>query len=411
MSPLHTLALALALLSAPAFAQAKKPRAAPGALLVPAERAQHVVVGTLARPRALDAQGWSAELAVERVLAGGAQRGAKLRVAWEELAPSRAVRFAAGERVLLALEALPNGSLWMTRFPKRDAFAIAARGDAFARAPNDASVDALARHLALPRAQRDQHAGVAALAEIALRAEFALAREALVRLAGIPSLAAKLSEPGRASLAALLASAERGVPLRAGALALIAQRKLSALIPEVRELAVRDGPLAPPAVEALGALGALEESAVRSYLAAVDPKLRAAALRAAPNALDASQIARLARRADAASVRVAALEALVRREGPRAADVATEALFDADDEVRAAALKALPAFPAEASHLLRARAFGARADDAETRKLALAGLAQLGREGAAVLAEIARDHPNEEARELATFLLGRTQPH
>jgi hypothetical protein len=411
-SLLRTLALGLALLAASAaLANTAKPRAAPGALLVPAERALHVVVGELAAPRALDGEGWSADLVIERALVGGAQRGAKLRVAWEELAPSRSVRFAAGERVLLALETLPNGSLWMARFPKRDALAISGRGDAFARAPSAATVAALARFLALTRAQREHGAGVEALVEIALRAEFALARQALVRLAGIAGLAAKLGEPGRASLAALLASSERGVPLRAGALALIAQRKLVALSPEVRALVASGGALAAPAVEALGALGALSAEDARAHAASPDAKLRAAALRGASSALDASRLAALARGDRDANVRAAALAALVRREGPRAADAAVEALFDSDDVVQAAALRALPAFPAEASRLLRARAFGSRADDADAHKLALAGLAQLGREGAAVLEEIARDHPREETRELATFLLGRTQPH
>jgi hypothetical protein len=41
----------------------------------------------------------------------------------------------------------------------------------------------------------------------------------------------------------------------------------------------------------------------------------------------------------------------------------------------------------------------------------LAGLSLLGRNGAAVLREVEAEHPNEEIRRLAQFLLGRTPEH
>ena len=49
--------------------------------------------------------------------------------------------------MLLALEKLPNGSLWTTRFPRRDALHVAARGAAFVRDPDAASLAALAQGL------------------------------------------------------------------------------------------------------------------------------------------------------------------------------------------------------------------------------------------------------------------------
>jgi hypothetical protein len=101
----------------------------------------------------------------------------------------------------------------------------------------------------------------------------------------------------------------------------------------------------------------------------------------------------------------------VQREGARAADAAVDALFDPDEDVQVAALRALPAFPAQAAQLLRARAFGPRANDAEATKPALAGLSLLGRDGAAVLREIEASHPNEQTRAFAQFLLGRTPEH
>ena len=68
-------------------------------------------------------------------------------------------------------------------------------------------------------------------------------------------------------------------------------------------------------------------------------------------------------------------------------------------------------FPVEAAPLLRARVFGQLADDPAAARTALAGLGVLGRDGAAVLREIAREHANDEIRELAQFLLGRTPEH
>ncbi|HEY8122540.1 MAG TPA: hypothetical protein VII78_14550 [Myxococcota bacterium] len=403
-------AVAAVLLASSASAEAK-PRAAAGELLAPAENAMRVVVGTLGTPRPLDAQGWSAELAVERTLAGSAATGAALRVAWEELAPSRAVRFAPGERVLVALDPLPDGSLWSARFPRRDALAVAGRGEAFARAPDAASADALQRYLALPRPQRGAQAGVDALANLARRASESLALEALARLGTLPALAQNLSADARGSLAALIADPRRPGALRAAALTLAGRRKLSALAPEARALASVGGALAPAAVEALGAMSALSPAEAQRYAASRDPALRAAALRGAPGALDATRLEALARSDAAGEVRAAALAALARREGAGAANAAVDALFDADAEVQSAALRALPAFPSESAQLLRARAFGPRANDTEALKPALAGLSVLGRDGAAVLNEIERDHPNAEIRRLAQFLLGRTPAH
>ena len=392
-------------------AATEKPRAAGGELLAPAEDAAHVVVGTIVARRQLDLQGWSAELAIERVLLGAAQPAVKLRIAWEELAPSRAVRFASGERALVVLEPLPNGSLWMTRFPKRDAWAVAGRGEAFARMPEASSLDALQRYLALKRPQRGAPAGIAALANLARRGSEPLAQEALTRLGAVSALAQKLGADARASLSALLADPQRSDALRASALALAGRRKLSALTPDARLLASAGGRLAPAAVEALGAMGALTPTEAQRYASSRDPALRAAALRGAPSAYDASRLTTLAKRDAAGEVRAAALGALVRREGARAASTAVDALFDADADVQAEALRVLPAFPKESAQLLRARAFGPRANDAEATKPALAGLSLLGRDGVAVLNEIERDHPNEEIRRLAQFLLGRTPEH
>jgi hypothetical protein len=397
-----------------ASAKPTKPRAAGGELLAPAERAVHVVVGRVGAPRQLDPQGYSALLAVEEVLRGNARPGMRLRIAWEELAPSRAVRFADGERVLVALDSLPNGSLWTARFPKRNAVAVAGRGEAFAREIAPESLPPLRAFLALPPGARDGAAGAAALVRLVAAArtrELPLAQEAVARLGGIPALAAKLSADDAASLAALIADSASHPSARAAVVALAGRRKLVALAPAIRDAAAAGGTLAPAAVEALGAMGALSPEEVRRYAASRDSAVRTAVLRGAPSAHDPVRLAAIARGDDAGSVRAAALEALARREGVGAAEAAADALFDADADVQAAALRILPAFPRESAQLLRTRAFGPRANDAEATKPALAGLSLLGSDGAAVLREIEQEHPNEQIRRLAQFLLGRTPEH
>jgi len=313
--------------------------------------------------------------------------------------------------VLLALEPLPNGSLWMKRFPQRDAWAVAGRGEAFARDPTPATVDALASYLRLPRTARAGSPGVTALAQLAQRAELPTALEAIERLALRPALAPQLVTAGREALGALLLDSTRPDELRASVLTLAARRRLAALEPEVRKLSAGGGTLAPLAIEALGAMGALSAEEARRIGASSDPRMRAAILRGAPGGIDAAKLEALARRDAAGEVRAAALEALARREGAAAAGAAVDALFDADAQVQAAALRLLPAFPAEGAPLLRARVFGARASDTDATRPALAALSLLGREGLAVLREIERDHPNEELRQLAQFLLSRTPEH
>ena len=90
--------------------------AAGGVHLFPAlERSPVSVVAILEAPRALDGESYSAALQVEVVLVGDVAQGARLSIAWEELARSRRVRFRKGDRVLLSLEPLPGASIWRRR--------------------------------------------------------------------------------------------------------------------------------------------------------------------------------------------------------------------------------------------------------------------------------------------------------
>ncbi|RIK96123.1 MAG: hypothetical protein DCC71_22635, partial [Proteobacteria bacterium] len=138
----------------------------------------------------MDRHGHRATLAVERDLAEPGPRATpeSVTIGWEELAEGRVPRFRAGERVLVALEKLPGHSIWRQRFPKRDALAVAGGGAAFLRDPDAATVDRLARYLAVAPAEREEAPGVEALAAIVAHATDALARGAVARLESIAGL-------------------------------------------------------------------------------------------------------------------------------------------------------------------------------------------------------------------------------
>ena len=145
------------------------------------EAAPAAVVAVVAEPRQIDAHGYTARLAVESALAGRVPAGAELRIGWEELATSRAPRFADGERVLLALEPLPGDSIWATRFPdpvlRSRVFGVSMRGDAFLRAPSPRAVERLEHYLKLAASDREGANGAALLAELAADTEPPLAVE------------------------------------------------------------------------------------------------------------------------------------------------------------------------------------------------------------------------------------------
>ena len=117
------------------------------------ERGPGAAVLVFEEPRRVDGEAWVADATIERSFYGG-EAGSRIAVAWEELAHQRPVRFAAGDRVLCALESLPGHSIWRQRFPDPKARAstltIAEKGDAFLRAPSLGALLLLQHYLALP---------------------------------------------------------------------------------------------------------------------------------------------------------------------------------------------------------------------------------------------------------------------
>jgi HEAT repeat protein len=410
--PLRWLApLALAMLGAvPGPVRAQPAPAAGGhELLAGAEQAPEVVVGRVAAPTQIDLHGWRATLAVERVLRGERQPGEPLAIAWEELATGRPARFAEGARVAVALAPLPAGSLWSARFPRRDALAVAARGEAFLRDPDAATLDPLAAWLALPAAAREGDAGVAALARLAAAGEPAVAASALARLDRVPSLARRVVGPAADALTELAADTNRPLDLRRAALELAGRRALSALEPAIAALAAQPSAVQGAAVDALGRLrGELEPERVADLLRDPDPAVRAAAVRQGGAAVDAAALRAFLRSDRSDQVRAAAAETLARRENARAADDLVRALRDEAPPVREAAMKGLGALGAPALQALQYEIWqAAPTGPAGALAPAVLTLGLVGPEGVAELRRIAHEHPSENVRRLAELALGR----
>lgn len=400
--------------------EAAAPARGGGPLLAAAEEAPLVVVGTVGELRPLDEVAWVAPLVVERSLRGSRARGETLRIAWEEPASHRPVRFRAGERVALALEPLPEWSVWRERLPEGDAWAVAARGRAFWRDPEPGTLELLGRFVALEAGARDGESGIRVLARLVADGAGPLASAALERLARTPGLethalseAREATEAREADVAKTLSRAlldpERPQALRRALLDLAGRRKLAGLGPAVERLAGTESPLRAPALEARARIdGGLGAERTAALLESADPEVRAVAVRFAPPELEpdpaALRVTGGSREDPSPAVRAAAARALVERGGLEAFDRAAPALFDPSREVRGAAAIALgelggPAVPRLVA-LVEARS------GAETAGPILA-LHRAGPAGAEALRALAAGHPDPRVRGLAGLALGR----
>lgn len=395
-------ALAVALGAA---AGAGVPAPGGGPLLAAAETATATALGTVLAPGKIDLHGWAARLRVERVLAGDLAPGSTVRIAWEELSRGRPVRFRDGDRILVALDPLPGASLWGQRFPDRDALAVAARGEAFLRAPDAASIDTLAAYLALAPEQRAQATGVESLANLVSRAQPPLAGAALARLGQLPNLDSRISPPTPERLAHTLNDPGRPLALRQGILSLVGARQLRSLRAAVEPLASEGSPLEPQALAALAALdGGLPPAQVATLLDSKDPALRAVGVRNAPATPSLHRLSDLLLLDRDPRVRTAVVETLLIAEGEAAVESVSRALFDGDAQVREAAVLALAGLGAAAvptlENLVERRTI-------EEVKAPLAALALAGPEGRGALERIAAFHPDDKVRALARVFMGQ----
>lgn len=372
-----------------------------------AAEAPLTVVGTVHGPARVDLHGRAAELAVEQVVKGPAEPGDRLRIAWEEpgAAPTAPLRFAEGERLLVALVPMPRLTLWRARFPEGDVWVVAERGAAVLRAPARETAVHLAPYLALAREEREGPPGAAALGRLVAEAELALAAQALDRLYTLPAAFEEAGWAASEALGRTLDDATRPTSLRRGVLALVGARRIQALRPAVAALAQPGSVLEAAALDALGRLDAgLPADKVRALLLRRGEPVRAVAVRHAGAALDVQALGDLVRQDADPDVRAEAVLRLVARGDAAAVSAAGPGLLDREIRVKAVAVRGLGGLGAVAVPTLRALAERHGAPEAGGP---VAALGMAGPEGHAALEALVESHPDERVRELARMALGQ----
>jgi len=417
------LALSLARPAGAAPDAAEAPRARGGEGLFEAMEATGTaatVVGRVASVERLDTHGYRASLEVESRVGSSAGRAAALPIAWEELATRRAVRFQAGDRILVVLEPLGSASLWRQRIPDADerarTAAVAAQGDAFLRDPGLASVDRLHHWLSLPPELRDAPTGVGHLVALAADAQPGLAREAARRLARVDGLDERLAPATAAQLVGALARRDLGTDFETLWTPTLERARGDALVAALdRALAAAAPNLAQPQLfEALGiAADGLPPERVALLREQPDSRYREVVARTAGTG-SADVLDALLRSDPDPGVRAGALQRLVALRGAEALPSVLAALADPDPGVRAAAARGAASFGAPAVPGLRSVAYGeyaACAGSLEAPRSAIASLSLAGPSGRRTLAEIASGHPDDALRKLASIALGSLETH
>jgi hypothetical protein len=394
-----------------ATAPVERPHAAAtgGVSILPSTaRARSVVAGTVMHPEPVDDHAWKAGLRVDRVLLGPAALGDTLTIAWEELSQGRAVRFTGGERVLVVLEPLPTQSLWRRRFPLRDGAGVsvvAARGEAFLRAPDAVTLDGLQHYLALAPAARDGDPGTLRLAELVAGAHPAVAHEALTILEQQPARVAVLGAAGAASLLRTAQDVGRDGRLRARALRLAFDQRLAGSRETARALAESDPVLRADAYRALAALpDGLGPDTVAMLLEDPTPELRIVAVEAGGAHAGRARLVELMRNDASPAVRLAAGRALLAHHGSAGITDAAVLLDDPNAGVRTGIAETIGRIGAPAVAPLHAVV------DGPSERAALAaviGLSHAGEEGGEALETIEKTHRQESIRAFAGLALGR----
>jgi hypothetical protein len=372
------------------------------------------LVGKVGPAVRLDVRGLAAELEVERVLAGTIPLGSHQRIAWEEISPLRAPRFPEGARLVVAVEPLPSGSLWRARFPEGEALAVAARGNAFLREPDTATLDALAGYLALESPARWGSRGVSALLVLVADGHPSLAPAALSKLDVIPELDARLTDASRAHFVRLLADEERPFSLRVQALEMAGRRSLGSLRDSLVAFSKPGSPIEAPALAAIAQIdGGLSETATDALLLRPEATIREVAVRFSREGIGDDRLRALMQDDPAPEVRAASLETLIERSGSAALDAVLPLLFDTDDLVTRAASLSIASLGSEAVPGLRQLVEQRSFDQPSELAPAALALAMAGSEGRRALGEIAANHPDARVRRLAGFALGRFsgKPH
>src|SRR5262245_7752204 len=375
----------------------------PGRALLPAaETARATVVVRVDEVTKLDRSGYAADVQVERAVSGTAQPGTALRIGWEELAMKPAPRLRVGQHALIALDDLPQGSLWRQRFPAGTAaLAIAAHGDAVIVEPASNDVHLIAAYLqrgsAAPASAR-----ASALVRVVVAASPLLAGAAIARLGGLPNLGGALDPSSTTQLLDAAGEAGKPLPLRREIIALVGQARLAVAAPHLERLAQRDAPLEAEALTALGQIRGLPAAQVEELLDRQQAALRAVGARFATGSLAERRLPQLLRQDPDPAVRAAAATALAATHTLWGLDDAIPALADPDPQVRSAAAQALGALGAPAIPTLETVA----RSQPDAARGAITALALAGPQGVAVVRQLAEDHPDTRLRDFARLALG-----
>jgi HEAT repeat protein len=388
---------------------------APGGvhLVAALEQAPAALVVVFDAPKALDDEAWLATARVEHSLRGEAPE--RVSIAWEERARARPVRFAAGDRVLIAAEALPGYSIWRQRIPDAEQRArtwfVAENGDAFLRTPGPGSMLTLEHYLRLAPDVRHAATGVGYLVDLAEAAEPPLALSATERIAALGNLGATLDAGSVPHLIRALLRPDATDELREGLLNLIASGPRDLLQPPLEKLAQADALAPAPVFEALARIGSGSLPSDQA-LRLLDAKGSVAHRRVGARHASGAAVQRLPavlRSDPAPPVRAAAAERWLAQRGLDGVDAMRPALRDSDPAVRNAALIALAKLGPGAVPTLRGEIESAPPEEARpaVAALVLAG----GPESVRALKDLAANHPDAGVRMLAETALGRPLGH
>ena len=381
-----------------------QPSAPSSALLAAAETARLTVAGRVSDVTRLDRSGYAATIVVDRVLAGKAQAGESLRIGWEELS-ERPPRFADRQRIVVALDDLPQASLWRQRFPT-GGLVVASRADASLVEPSAIDLELLAAYLQ-PSAKSSATARGTALSHIAASGSPVLAEAAVARLTSLSNPAAALDGTAVAALMRTASDSNKPLPLRRGIIALTGRARMSAAASGLEALARPGAPLESEALTALGEIrGGLPDTQVERLLERSQPDVRAVGARFASDSLAERRLPLLVRTDPAPTVRAAAAATLAVTRTLWGVDGAVPALSDSDPSVRSAAAQALgglgPPVVPTLEKMARTRPEAARS--------AITALTLAGPQGIAVVRRMADDHADERLRDFARLALGKGPP-
>lgn len=371
-------------------------------ILASAEHAVAVVTATILRPRQLDVHGYVAQARVEQSFKGPFEIGEDVSVAWEELARMRPVRFTHGDRVLLCLESLPDLTLWKKRFQggSDKVLVVANQGEAFLRAPDEATLHVLEHYLALGPAGREDPAGELYLARMVAEATSVVAAEALESLGG-DALSSEVID----TLVAAAADEKRPLQLRRQVFSLFARKRTRAARSTLARLAESDSPARVQAIYTLGVLdGGLSDERIRALLTDPDVDARAVGVNFAKGGAWRPRVARIAVNDVSGKVRLSAARNLIETYGVDALDQIAVLLGDDEVTVRNGVARSIGQLGAIA--VPRLTKIGNEGSFVSAQSAVLA-LTYAGSAGGRALADTATSHADARIRVLARLALGQ----